>query len=191
MLIANISLIGWLHTIACIVALAAGAWNIVMPKGTPIHRRIGLAYVFAMLVANISILAVYRFDVAKFRPFTAGPNTFGLFHWEAVTTLIALLLAIYAAPRQRRAVWAYTHPIAMLVTYYMLIGGLINELFVRVAPLRALVRAQMHGPAGFFATRAVGLTQFAAMIVFFVLLVYFIAKVAVARHGRRAASVTA
>jgi len=187
-LISNISLMGWLHTAACIVALAAGAWNIVMPKGTRTHRRVGLVYVYAMLIANLGILAVYRFDIAKFRPFTAGPNTFGLFHWEAVTTLIALLLALYAAPRRRRAVWAYTHPLAMLVTYYMLIGGLINELFVRVTPLRALVRAQAHGPAGFFASRAVGLSQFAAMIVFLVLLVYFIAKVAVTRRAQRAAT---
>jgi len=127
MAISNISVLGWIHTAACVMALVTGAWNLLLPKGTPLHRRAGRLYVAAMLIANLGILAVYRFDIASFRPFRGGPGIFGIFHWEAVTTLALLALAVYAAPRQRRAVWAYIHPIAMLLTYYILVGGLINE----------------------------------------------------------------
>ena len=188
MLIENISPIGWLHTIACLVALAAGAWNLVMPKGTAMHRLVGRTYFYTMLVVNLSVFAIYRFDIAHFRPFVAGANTFGLFHREAVATLLVLLLGVYAAPRQQHAVWAYVHPLSMLTTYYMLIGGLINEAFVRITALRAVVRAQAHGPNDFFATHAVGMAQGSAMLLFVVLFLYFIVKVALYRRGARKAA---
>ena len=185
MLIENISAIGWLHSIACVIALAAGAWNLVMPKGTAIHRLVGRAYFYTMVVVNLSVFAIYRFDIAHFRPFVAGPNTFGLFHREAVATLLVLLLGVYAAPRQQRAFWAYVHPLSMLTTYYMLIGGLINEAFVRITALRAVVRAQAHGPSDFFSTHAVGMAQGSAMLLFIVLFLYFIVKVALYRRSAR------
>ena len=185
MLMSNVSLIGWLHTLACTFALIAGGWNIATPKGTKLHRRVGWVYVAAMLAANISAFGVYHFDIARFRPFTAGPGVFGLFHWEAVTTLVFLLLAVYAAPRQNRALWAYTHPLAILATYYMLLGGLINELFVRVPVLRAF--AQSHGGVGFGRSPVIGMTQSAALLWFLVAIVYFIIKVALYRHGMRRA----
>ena len=159
------------------MALVTGAWNLLLPKGTPLHRRAGRLYVAAMLIANLGILAVYRFDIASFRPFRGGPGIFGIFHWEAVTTLALLALAVYAAPRQRRAVWAYIHPIAMLLTYYILVGGLINEMFVRVTVLRAMVGSGRS----FFASPIVGLTQSAAMLLFIVMLVYFVVRVALWR----------
>ena len=85
--------------------------------------------------------------------------------------------------RQRRALWAYVHPLAMLTTYYMLIGGLINEAFVRIDALRAIVRAHAHGPNAFFATPAVGLAQSGAMLLFIVLALYFVVKVALYRRS--------
>jgi uncharacterized membrane protein len=189
MLVSNMSIIGWLHSIACTLALVIGASNIALAKGTPLHRRAGRLYVYTMLFANLSAFGVYHFDIAHFRPFTAGANTFGVFHWEAVATLVLLGLGVYAAPRQNRAVWAYTHPIAMLLTYYMLIGGLINELFVRIAALHALAMAHAPHAINIAATPIVGMTQFAAMVLFAVLILAFVIKTAV--HRRTAGRVVA
>jgi uncharacterized membrane protein len=191
MLIENISAIGWLHSIASVIALAAGAWNLALRKGTAIHRLVGRTYFYTMIVVNLSVFAIYHFDIAHFRPFVAGPNTFGLFHREAVATLLVLFLGVYAAPRQQRALWAYVHPLSMLTTYYMLIGGLINEAFVRLDVLRAVVRAQAHGSTGFFATPAVGLAQSGAMLLFIVLALYFVIKVALYRRGIHRGAATA
>jgi uncharacterized membrane protein len=185
MLTGNISLLGWFHSAACIVALVTGAWNLVMPKGTALHRRVGRTYVYTMLAVNLSVFAVYHFDIAHFRPFAGGANTFGIFHWEAVGTLLLLGLGIYAAPRQGRAVWAYAHPLAMVLTYYMLVGGLINELFVRVIVLRNFAMARAPHAVSIGAAPAVGTTQGVAMVIFIVLLAYFVIKVALHRHRFR------
>ena len=189
MLVSNISLIGWLHSLSCMLALVLGAWNIAMAKGTLRHRRVGLAYVITMLVANLSAFGLYHFDVARFAPFSAGAGVFGLFHWEAVATLAFLGLAVFAAPRQNRAVWAYSHPLAMLVTYYMLVGGLINELFVRVLPLRAF--AQAHGGVGFGRSPVIGMIHTAALAWFLLSLIYFALKVARHRRGARHSTLAA
>jgi uncharacterized membrane protein len=183
MLVSNMSIIGWLHSIACTLALVIGASNNVLAKGTPLHRRAGRLYAYTMLFANLSAFGVYHFDIAHFRPFTAGASTFGIFHWEAVATLVLLGLGVYAARRQSRAVWAYTHPIAMLLTYYMLIGGLINELFVRVAALHALAMAHAPHAINIAATPVVGMTQFAAMLLFAALILAFAIKTAVHRRA--------
>jgi uncharacterized membrane protein len=183
MLVSNISVIGWLHSAACTLALLVGAMNIMLTKGTPRHRRAGRLYVYAMLVANLSAFGVYHFDIAHFRPFTAGANTFGIFHWEAVFTLLVLGLGVYAAPRQNRAIWAYTHPIAMLLTYYMLIGGLINELFVRVLPLRAFAMAHAPHATNLVGSPVVGMTQAAAMMLFLAMILYFVIKTMLHRRS--------
>ena len=185
MLTGNISLLGWFHSATCIVALVTGAWNLVMPKGTALHRLVGRCYVYTMVAVNLSVFAVYHFDIAHFRPFAGGANTFGIFHWEAVGTLALLGLGVYAAPRQAKAGWAYAHPLAMVLTYYMLVGGLINELFVRVIVLRDFAMAHARHAVSIARTPAVGTTQGLAMLIFIVMLLYFVIKVALHRRSFR------
>lgn len=185
MLVSNMSIIGWLHSLACTLALVVGASNILLAKGTPRHRRAGRIYFYAMLAANLSAFGVYHFDIAHFRPLSAGANTFGIFHWEAVATLVLLGLGVYAAPRQSRALWAYTHPIAMMLTYYMLIGGLINELFSRVMALRGLAMA--HAPRGTVTVASspiVGMIHATTMLLFLAMILYFVIKTMLYRRGQ-------
>lgn len=187
----GVSLLGWVHTAACTIALLAGAYVLVWEKGTARHKQMGRIYVYSLFVACIAIFGVYHFDI-RFSPFKAGPGIFGLFHYENVAALAALLLAFFAASRQNRAFFAYAHPVAMLFTYYMLLGGLINELFVRVAPLRALAGATLPPGARNPAQSAiVGTAQLAAMLWFLGAIVWFAMKVARSRRKPGAAAAMA
>jgi len=181
----NVSLVGWLHTLASLFALAAGAYVLVRAKGSAVHRLVGKVYVAAMVVAGITVFWIYKFDI-QFVPFKVGPNIFGLFHYESVFTLVLVALAFLTASRQRLAFPAYAHPIAMVMSYYMLVAGLINELVVRVLPLRHIAEAQLAGAAMNVAqsplARAIQMTN---RLVFLLVLAWFIVKVALSR--RRAA----
>jgi len=185
----NVSLIGWLHTFASLLALGMGAFVLVRKKGTHLHKLIGRIYAGALLVAGFSAFAIYRFDI-QFVPFKAGPNVFGLFHYETVFLLAFLFLALFTARRQRHAFSAYAHPFSMLVVYYMVVAGFINELFVRVAPLRRIAEAQLEGRAANVAQAPLARAfQYGARITFLLLIVWFM--VAVARSRRRRARAAA
>ncbi|HEY2070950.1 MAG TPA: DUF2306 domain-containing protein [Rhizomicrobium sp.] len=189
--VADIIAIGWIHVIACLVALAAGAWNLALPKGTALHRKVGTVYVLAMIVLNVSVFAVYKFDIGHFVPFAAGPNTFGFFHWLAVAALVFVCSGWYAARHQDRAVWAYLHPVMMLLSYYDLIGGGINEVFARLDPLRALARASAKTTGQAVNAPIIGLVQTAAMAGTLLLIVYFAARVALWRRKAKLQSIPA
>ena len=187
MIVSDISLLGWLHSLACLAALAAGAWNLALPKGTPLHRSVGLVYVIAMLVLNLSAFGIYKFDINHFQPFHGGPHVFGIFHWFAVAALIFVFIGWYAARHQDRAFWAYAHPIAMLLSYYDLVGGGINEVFVRIIPLHKIMLASLKAAGPGRQPPVVGLTQAWWMAAIVVLIIYFAARVALWRRKTRLA----
>ena len=139
MLSDEISLIGWLHALAALIALPVGAWLLIAPKGLPRHRALGWLYVGAMVALNLGAFFIYKFDIIPSRPPQVGPGLFGLFHWFAVATLIAVALAVFAAARQRNSVfWAHVHAQALLFSYYQLLAGLVNQIMARSEGLRAL-----------------------------------------------------
>lgn len=178
----GVSIFGWLHTLGATLAILIGALVIFGVKGTQRHRYFGRVYVYTMLATNILSFGVYHFDIASFVPLRAGAGVFGLFHWESVFTLFFLLLGWFAATRQHRAVFAYLHPVSMLVTYYMLIGGLVNELLVRVAFIRDFAMANAHGARNPAQTPLAGMIQGTVMLIFIAMLAYFIVKVALYRR---------
>lgn len=137
MILDNISFIGWIHAIACLLAMASGTVQMFARKGTTAHAARGNVYFFSMIVANSLALFIYELDVA-FGPDGAvfGP-VFGVFHWLAVLTLAVVLLARFAASRQQHAFFAYAHPVCMIISYWFLMGGAISQAFERVAPVRA------------------------------------------------------
>ena len=79
MRIDDISLLGWLHTLASMVALLAGPAVFAMTKGTRFHRQAGTTYAIAMGIASITALGL-------FAPITGLP-AFNRFHWMALGTL--------------------------------------------------------------------------------------------------------
>jgi uncharacterized membrane protein len=176
MLIANISVFGWLHSLACIVALVAGTYVMVARKGTRRHRLLGWWYAGAMAVQAVTIMVVYRFDfIPGHKP---AAHTFGIFHWMAVASFLLVALSIFAAMRQRKGrAWAHVHAQAMLASVYLLVGGLINEMVVRVLPLRDLAMAlspHATNPAATLLTRCI---QSAFFMAWLALHLWFVIKV--------------
>jgi uncharacterized membrane protein len=182
--IADISLIGWIHTIGCIAALFFGAANLVAAKGTPHHEFRGLAYATSMVVAMGLSLLIYRFDIPLVRGTRPGHGVFGLFHWFTVFALLFVLLGYFAASRQSRGFWAYAHPVCMTLSYYLLIGGLINELFARVNVLRPHSFDIVNGKP-VFPSHIVNMTLFANELAFLIILILFCVKV---RRYRRSST---
>ncbi|MFM9861992.1 MAG: DUF2306 domain-containing protein [Micropepsaceae bacterium] len=183
MIVADLVPIGWVHGFACLIALAAGAWNLAARKGTPSHRAAGIAYMLSMIVANLTVFAIYKFDIASFEPFKAGPNTFGIFHWLAVVTLVFLAIGWYAGARQHNAFWAFVHPAMMVLTYYLLLAGGINEAFLRVEVLRDLAAA--GGTDQYGQPRLIGTTHAWWMAFVLLQLVYFSVRVVAWRWSAR------
>jgi uncharacterized membrane protein len=169
----DISLLGWIHSLACVAALFLGAIMIVSAKGTPARRRNGRLYVAAMVIANALSLAIYKGDIGVHG---FGPGTFGFFHWLAVAALAFVLAGFYAASRQARGFWAYLHPASMVLSYYVLVGGLINETFARVVALRGFATSVVHGKV-VFGSPTLGMAHSAAMLATLLLIIVFSIKV--------------
>lgn len=145
----HLSFIGWLHALACAVALIIGARVLWRAKGGASHRRDGQRYLCVMIVVNLTALGIYRI------------GSFNVFHILALCTLASLAIA-FASARWRKPgrYWLRIHLSAIVFSYYQLIGGLINEAFVRVPAL--------HGERAL-----TGLTQGVAMMVSLMILAYF------------------
>jgi uncharacterized membrane protein len=184
----HVSVLGWLHTLACVVALGIGAWVLIGAKGTERHRMLGRIYLGAAIAANLLTFGIYHFDV-QFYPPNAGPGIFGLFHYEAAFTLALLLAAWFSATRQRFAFFAYAHPILMVLAYYSFVGGLVSELFVRIEPLRQYAMSTAHTRVfNVTMTPAARATQQAVMLFFALVIVWHVVRVALRRRRLRRAS---
>lgn len=73
-----------LHTALGVVALLAGAWNLIRPKGTPPHRLAGWIYAGAM--AGLIATSFFIYEIFA---------TFGPFHVLALVSGGTLALALY------------------------------------------------------------------------------------------------
>lgn len=183
----GVGLIGWLHTLACMAALVLGGWNTVVFDRGRWHRLRGHAYAWSMIVANVLVFAIYKFDM-DFINMKFGAGVLGFFHWLAIAAIVFTLIGWFASFRQRHGVWAYTHPVAMMLSYYVLLGGLVNELFVRVEALRPFAFTEVNGNPR-FGTAITGMTQTAVMAATFLMIGLFVVRVALRRRKRKAGRV--
>jgi uncharacterized membrane protein len=151
----SLSPVGFLHTVACAIALGAGAIVLLGRKGTSQHKLNGRVYVIAMLVTNGSALLIY--SQASFR----------IFHWLALAILPLVIVGGLAARRRTPArSWLTVHIAAMVVSYYLLIGGAINEAYLRIPALHALPPVEK--------AREIGLMHTVSMLGFAALLAYLL-----------------
>jgi uncharacterized membrane protein len=154
----SMSAVGVFHTLACMMALALGAYMIVARKGTPRHRKLGDWYVGAIMFASVSSLTIYT------------RHAFTMAHWFAIMAIVTAG-AGFALGRwhgqgagRGAAAWKYGHIASMLLSYYVLIGGGVNEVFLRVDTLR---------PIFFQKPQVVGETHGLVMLTFLLMIIGF------------------
>jgi uncharacterized membrane protein len=151
----DLSLLGWVHTVASLCALAIGAMVLVRPKGTPRHRTIGKLYLVCAFATSVTALGIYRY------------NAFYFPHWLGIAALIALTLGFLCVRfRRPRTLWLNFHMTSMIASYYLLVGGGVNEAFLRVDILRATAPDGIHSPLVGLVHMAVA-TAFLGLIFFF------------------------
>ncbi|MFC4634421.1 DUF2306 domain-containing protein [Dokdonia ponticola] len=75
--------IGWVHTLAAILALLAGSLILAKTKGTSLHKKTGRVYGVSMLIVCSTAFMIYRVH-----------NTFGILHVFALISTITLLLGM-------------------------------------------------------------------------------------------------
>jgi uncharacterized membrane protein len=157
MVLSNLSAIGWIHMLASVLALVAGAAALAALKGTREHDWRGQIYVYALIASCLTAFGIY------------STASFGVFHWMAVATLVVVGVGRMAASRQAIGRWAYVHPAAMILSYYSVVGGALNEAFVRIDGFREL------------GWPVLGIAQAVLAVIFLVLLAFVLGHVA----GRR------
>jgi uncharacterized membrane protein len=146
----DLSPLGWAHSLVCLCALALGPAAFLQLKGSAPHIALGRAYLVSMLAVNASALGIYR------------RHMFWFPHWFALAALAFLALAFLAVRLKRpRRTWIHLHLTSMLASYYVLVGGGVNEVYLRVGALRGLAAAT-HG-AIIGATHMIVIATFAAL----------------------------
>jgi uncharacterized membrane protein len=116
------SILGWVHTGAAVASLGLGAAVLLRGKGTRSHRRLGWTYVVAMILLNVTALAIYRLT-----------GTFGPFHIAAILSLVSVTVGVIPAVRRRPAVtWVEHHYWWMTYSYLGLIAAAVAEVTTRV-----------------------------------------------------------
>ena len=146
--------LGWVHLVASLLALAVGMLVVLRPKGTAVHKRRGRVYALTFVVISVTALGIYRRGVFFFP------------HWLAIAAIILTTVGVLAAHfKIPQKAWRHLHLTCLLTSLYILVGGGVNETFLRVDILRRLAPT-LNSPA-------VGLTHLAVIIVFLALIGYF------------------
>jgi len=160
--------LGWVHLVASLIALATGFLVLLRPKGTPVHKRRGRVYALTLVATSITALGIYRRGVFFFP------------HRLAIAALIVVTVGVLAAHfKVPRRAWLHVHLTCLLTSLYLLVGGGVNEVFLRVDILRQLAPS-LNSPI-------VGLTHLAVQVLFLTLIVYFNAMVLRRSRTRRPA----
>src|SRR5262249_14333082 len=137
-----------------LIAIAIGMVVLIRPKGTAIHKSRGRIYVGAIVVTSVTALGIYRV------------GGFFFAHWFGLAALVITAIGATAVHfRIPRVGWMHLHLTCMLGSFYILIGGGVNEVFLRLSFLRRLA-PNLNSPI-------VGLTHFSVMVLFALLIGYF------------------
>jgi len=116
------------HVITSSLALVIGAMVLFQPKGTPKHRRLGVYYFWLMIVANVTCLFIMKAFGKWFFP-----------HWLGIAALVVLIPGYLFGKFQWGKHWLKVHIISIVLSYYLLIGGAVNEAFLHIPPLRPYI----------------------------------------------------
>jgi uncharacterized membrane protein len=161
----DLSPVGWLHTIVCVVAMVAFVPVMLAHKGGRRHRTFGRVYSLAYVAVCGTSLGIY------------SQQRFWFPHWLAIGGLVVLVIG-YLAARLKPRGWRYIHLTAMLLSAYNLFGGAVNETYLRVPSLRRLAGDNI------MTSPLVGMTHALVMLVFVLLIGGYVAA-SIVKHARR------
>ena len=143
------------HVLAASLSLILGTIVIFGKKGIPKHRKLGLYFFYAMLVNNVTALFILNAFGEWFFP-----------HYLAIACLVVLIPGILAV-KLKHKYWLKVHITCLVISYYLLIGGAINETFLHVPTLRPYLIN--NAPI-------VGITHGITQLIFMGVLIYFLIK---------------
>lgn len=148
-----ITLISAAHVLTASLSLIIGAIVIVLNKGSLLHKKLGVFYFYAMIINNVTSLFIYRLGIFFFP------------HWLAIITLGIIIPGFLITKFKTYKHWLKIHIICFILSYYMLIGGAINEAFLRIEELKPIM-----------GTPSFGIIHFSAQIIFVIIITYFLIK---------------
>lgn len=143
------------HTIAASLSLIFGTIVLFSIKGNSKHQKLGLWYFYAMLLNNLTALVIVNAFGTWFFP-----------HYLAIACLIVIIPGIIAI-RRKHKYWLKVHIISMVISYYLLIGGAINEAFLHIPQLRPYIINNEP---------IVGVCHMISQLIFIGVLIYFLRK---------------
>ena len=118
--------VGLVHTLFGFAALLLGFLVLMGRKGTPVHRRLGQSYAFAMIALNVTALLIYDLY-----------GRFGPFHIAAVVSLATVLAGLVPVVLRRpRDTWMSLHATLMCWSYVGLFAAFVSEVATRVPGVR-------------------------------------------------------
>ncbi len=115
-----VTLIGWIHFLLALAAMAAGGVVAMERKGTPRHRRLGRTYGFLMLGVNGTAFMLYGLL-----------GHFGPFHVAALFSLVTIV-AGWLPARRRSSGWVAAHAYMMGGSYVGLLAAAAAETLGRI-----------------------------------------------------------
>ncbi|WP_046757537.1 DUF2306 domain-containing protein [Kordia jejudonensis] len=105
--------IGWIHTIAALIALLTGSIILANTKGTLLHKQIGRVYGVSMIVVCVTSFMIYRVH-----------NSIGILHFFALVSTVTLLLGMlplyikgFKNPIMNHLAWMYWSVIGLYCAF--------------------------------------------------------------------------
>lgn len=130
-MIQNLTAIGMVHAALAVFSIAIGLLQLLRPKGSPMHRARGYAFVYAMLIADGTAMLIFQFT-----------GRFNILHVGAIANLVCIVFAIVPVLRSPRpANWKNQHYYWMCWSYVGLLAAATTELIVRTSHLATTQQA--------------------------------------------------
>src|SRR3954462_7470251 len=124
-MIAHLTSIGAIHMVLASAGILVGLIQLFRRKGDPVHRALGYAFVYAMLIADGAAMLVFQF--------TGRVN---ILHIGALANLACIICAIIPVLRSPRpANWKLRHYYWISWSYAGLVAAAATELVVRTIRL--------------------------------------------------------
>jgi uncharacterized membrane protein len=128
---------GAIHTAAASVGIITGATQVIRTQRGTFHRRLGYTYIGAMVVADISVMAVKEFT-----------GSFNFFHALAAFNLITMALALRPMLMKPRPYqWKLNHYMWICWSYAGLLAAGMTEFLLRVPKVHWAILIMRLKPA--------------------------------------------